>query len=96
MKRRFVKILTVAGAAVVAVGLAPLGASAQSGHPIGGCPTNGGWELVPAQYQYEANYIVDWVRGNQDGYLCDKLPPGHDGNPNASWDDVIDNVVQPK
>ena len=94
MRRAFVRRLAVAAAVVVGFGLVPVGtAAADSGHPVGGCATEGGWELVPADYQYYANYFVDYLHGNKDGYLCDKLPPGHDGNPNASFDDVIDNVI---
>lgn len=59
-----------------------------TGHPVGGCPVNGGWVLSAADYTRTPHYLVDYVYGNRDGYLCAKDPGDPPGN-----NFIIDNVV---
>lgn len=86
-KRVLLGLVGVAGMAAMSVATA-LPAAAQTGAPIGGCPTAGGWQLDDYASDNQSAILVDQVYGNNDGYLCVKLPSDH-----APYPMLIDDVA---
>jgi hypothetical protein len=63
-------------------------AGAQTGAPVGGCATGGGWELSGNATDNGSAIAVDVIYGNNDGWLCVKLPSAH-----APYPMLVDNTV---
>jgi hypothetical protein len=73
----------------LAVPLVPAVARAQTGAPIGVCPTGGGWAVDGYSSDNESAILVDQVYGNNNGLLCVKWPG------NAPYPMLVDDVAAP-
>src|SRR5690242_19758215 len=82
------RVVLLAGGMTLVGTVAGTPAGAQTGHPIGGCAVGGGWQISGYASDNGSAIAVDKIYGNNDGWLCVKVPSAH-----VPYPMLVDNTV---